>query len=75
MNGVVFDGEQGQRHCKECDSPELFPGEINQYGVCFGCADGDDDAGKPSPPVQPNTPHEPLEPHRSPGWLRSGRHG
>jgi hypothetical protein len=71
-DGVVFDGEQGLRHCKECDSPELFAGEINQYGVCFGCADGDEDAGKPA---LPSTPDDvPSDPHSS-YWLRSGRHG
>jgi hypothetical protein len=70
--GVVFDGEQGRRHCVECDSPELFPGEINQYGICFGCADGDEDAGKPR--LSSGTPSEPQD-HQVPYWLRSGRHG
>lgn len=72
--GVIFGGEEGLRHCTECDSPELFPGEINQYGLCFGCADGDPEAGKPSP--GPGQPPEPIQPDsRSPYWLRSGRHG
>lgn len=76
MSDVVFSGEEGWRHCRECDSPELFDGEINQYGVCFGCSDGDENFGKPAPPRKPEGVHEALQPDpRSPYWLRSGRHG
>lgn len=71
---VVFSGEEGMKHCKECDSPELFDGEINQYGVCFGCADGDPEAGKPAPPWS-DPDGEPRRWERAPYWLRSGRHG
>lgn len=75
--GVVFSGEEGLRHCKMCDSPELFPGEINPYGYCFGCSDGDEDFGKP-PPEPPSNPPPPSRdyPNRhAPYWMRSGRHG
>jgi hypothetical protein len=78
--GVVFDGEQGRRHCKDCDSPELFPGEINQYGYCFGCSDGNEEYGKPNP-YQDAKPDQDVidrlnnDARQQPGWLRSGRHG
>ncbi len=75
--GVVFDGEIGRRHCKACDSPELFKGEINQYGYCFGCSDGDENYGKPQPPPS-DVPPRPVEDYtnrQAPHWMRSGRHG
>jgi hypothetical protein len=73
VSDTRFEGELGKRLCVECDSPELFPGEINQYGVCFGCTDGDEDAGKP--PTAPADPPSDLPEYRPPYWLRSGRHG
>lgn len=71
MDGI-FSGEEGMKHCKDCDSPELFEGEINKYGYCFGCSDGDENYGKPQPSGDATLPQN--DP-RSPYWLRSGRHG
>lgn len=72
-----FSGEVGLRHCKDCDSPELFPGEINQHGYCFGCSDGDEDYGKPAPAPASSTdvPSLDYQNRHAPYWMRSGRHG